>query len=383
MNRKSILFMLPDYHCSFFYRDELRRLGWKADIYVANSYPEKLLYSDKDILRAPSIRGFFWFGKYLEALLRCWFYLAVFWRYKYHFYYGGIDQFKFFEQKLGLTRVLGDSFRVHLWLAKLFKKKVIHLPSGCLEEETKANFSKLDGGNVCGNCGWERGLCDDKLNIARFNLIRKYADMVVGTGSLDSTQYKATHFKYKALDLDLWHPGISIPEKFRLPPTENLRILHSFFNKSRENGGKNIKGSPFILDAAERLKQEGHKIEYMYITDVPIRDMRYYQVQADIVVEQLIYGWWGSTFIETSALGKPVVCYLRSSWKEFFFKTFPEYDELPIIEANTSNIYEVLKRLVMDHEYRQLMGRKSRQFAEQHFDSKKNAQAMADLLLKL
>ena len=37
--------------------------------------------------------------------------------------------------------------------------------------------------------------------------------------------------------------------------------------------------------------------------------MRYYQVQADIIVEQLIYGWWGSTAIE-GMLGKPVTVIL-------------------------------------------------------------------------
>lgn len=383
MNKKSILFVIPDYHVCFFYRDELRRLGWKADICVSESYPAKLLYSEEGILRIPSIRRLSLSRNYLQVLRICRFYLKVFWRYKYHFCYGGIDHFNYFAQNLRLDRFLGDSFRVHLWLAKLFKKKIIHLPSGCLEEETKANFSKLDGGNVCRNCGYETDVCQDKLNIARFEVIRRYADMVVGTGSLDSSQYKATHFKYKAIDLDLWHPAIEVPEKFKLPPTENLRILHSFFNKNREHEGKNIKGSPFILNAIERLKQEGHKVEYMFLTDVPIGDMRYFQVQADIVVEQLIYGWWGSTFVETSALGKPVVCYLRPSWKEFFLKTFPEYDELPIVEANTSDIYEVLKKLVTDHEYRLMMGKKSRQFAEQHFDPRKNARALADLLMKL
>ena len=80
--------------------------------------------------------------------------------------------------------------------------------------------------------------------------------------------------------------------------------------------------------------------------------MLYYQLQADIVVEQLIYGWWGSTGIETMALGKPVVCYLRSEWKENFLNHFKEYSSLPIVEADTSTIYEVLKKLTIDDDYR-------------------------------
>lgn len=380
---KSILFISPDYHCSFIYRDELRHLGWKADIFVRSGYPEKLLYSDQDILRTPKINSINWVSKYVNFLLSKVYMVLLLPKYKYYFYYGAINQIDFLGNKLGLNKIFGEGFSLFLWLQKLFRRKVIHVGSGCLEVETRKNFSKLDDGNVCNNCGWGSVVCNDENNIPRFNIIRKYVDLSVGLGSLDSSQYKATHFKYKAIDLDLWHPNLDIPKQFKLPATENLRILHSFFKQNRENDGLNIKGSPFVLDAIDRLKQEGHKVEYMYITDVPSKHMRYYQVQADIVVEQLIYGWWGSTFVETSSLGKPVICYLRPAWKKFFFKTFPEYDEIPIVEANTNNIYNILKKLVTDHEYRSEMGKKSRRFAEQHFDSKKNAQAMANLLLKL
>lgn len=380
---KSILFICPDYHCSFLYRDELRRLGWKADIYVSSEYPEKLLYSEQDILRAPKLNSNHSVSIYINFLLRSLYILLLLPRYKYHFYYGAINQIDFLENKLGLNEIFGDGFSLFLWLQKLFRRKVIHVGSGCLEEETRKNFSKLDDGNVCDNCGWGSVVCSDEKNITKFSSIRKYVDLSVGMGSLDSSQFRATHFKYKVIDLDLWHPNMDIPKQFKLPVTDNLRILHSFFKENRENDGLNIKGSPFVLDAIDRLKQEGHKLEYMYITDAPSKYMRYYQVQADIVVEQLIYGWWGSTFVETSSLGKPVICYLRPAWKRYFLKTFPEYDELPIVEANTKTIYDVLKNLVTDHEYREERGRKSRQFAKQHFDSKKNALAMAELLRKL
>ena len=122
------------------------------------------------------------------------------------------------------------------------------------------------------------------------------------------------------------------------------------------------------MSAVERLKTEGYPVEYFFVNNKPSNQMRFYQAQADIVVEQLIYGWWGSTFVEASALGKPVVCYLRPSWKEFFFKVFPEYNDLPIVEANVENIYQVLKKLITDEAYRLKKGNDARRFAEQHFD---------------
>jgi len=317
----------------------------------------------------------------MNQLIFLFWWLTKFWRYEYHLYYGRPPVLNLYEDRLGLYHLFGNGFLVELWLAKLFGVKLIYLPTGCLEDETKENFSRLDDGNVCGNCGmWNK--CDDKANELNFARINRYFDMGIGTGSIDSTQFRMTHIKYKAIDLNLWRPDLSIPPEHQLPTTQNIRILHSaYLSKSgRDFQGRNIKGSPFVLAAIERLKNEGHSVEYLLIDDKPSNQMRFYQAQADIVVEQLIYGWWGSTFVETSALSKPVVCYLRPAWKEFFFKKFPEYTSLPVVEADTQSIYEVLKKLVTDVSFRRQKAEESRRFAEMHFNPEQN---IAELIKRL
>ena len=380
--KKSILFLRPDYHCSFFYRDEFRKLGWKADIFLSPGYPENLLYSNEDVLQAPKLSGTrFRPIRWLNHIMMLLWWLTQFWRYEFHLYYGRPPLFNFMEEHLGWTRLLGKNFLVELWFAKLFGVKLIFLPTGCHDDESKENFTKLDKGNVCGNCGyWNK--CDDALNNLNFTRIGRFFDMQIGVGAINSTQFQMTHMKYKSIDLNLWQPILTVPPEHQLVASDKIRILHSaYLGKSgRDWQGRNIKGSPFVLAAIERLKQEGHPIEYYFIENKPSNQMRFYQAQADIVVEQLIYGWWGSTGVETMALGKPVVCYLRPSWKTFFLKTFPEYDSLPIVEADTNTIYDVLKKLVTDADYRRRKGEESRRFAEAHFDPEKNAKAFAKLL---
>lgn len=374
--RKSVLFVRPDYHCSFFYRDALRESGWKADIFVNPGYPQSLLYSDSDILKTFQIKSKNLLPKIFNRILLIFSWLAFFWRYRYHVYYGRPPVIPPIRGNLGLKKLFGKNFVFELWLAKLFKIKLIFLPTGCYDDESKENYSKLDNGNVCNNCGfWDR--CSDQLNNLNFSRIRRYFDMNIGVGAINSSQFPMTHMKYKSIDLDLWSPDIVIPKEHLLPSTKKLRILHSaYLEKSGRNWkGRNIKGSPFVLEAIERLQNEGHSIEYFFIQDKPSNQMRFYQAQADIVVEQLIVGWWGSTFVETSALGKPVICYLRPSWKEFFFKTFPEYKTLPVIEADTKTVYDSLKKLVVDHDFRRMQGIESRKFAEQHFSVQKNTQS--------
>ena len=220
------------------------------------------------------------------------------------------------------------------------------------------------------------------INLLNFSRIRKYFNIKAGSGSLDSTSYKMTHFKYKVIDLKLWEPNLHIPNLHRLPKSENVRILHSaYLEKSDRNWDeRNIKGSPYVLQAINRLKREGFPVEYTYIKDKPSNEMRFYQVQADIVVEQLIYGWWGSTFIEAASLGKPIVCYIRPEWKKFFFKTFPEHSSLPIVEADTDTIYPILKNLVSDENFRKELGVKTRKFAEAQYDPVRNTGEMIRLL---
>jgi len=381
--KKTVLFVRPDYHCSFLYRDELRKLGWKADIYVPWSYPEQLLYSEEGVKRpfrfSKSNRRSARYFNHAASLL--WF-LFNFWRYSFHVYYGRPPQWNFGDNKLPVIKDGADTWQVSLRLSNLLGCKLIYLPTGCNDELSKAEFSQLDEGSICNNCGvWDR--CDDTLNEANFELVRHYFSGAIGYGLVVSTQYQATQMRWKIIDLNLWNPLLEIPAEHTLPPTESIRVLHSFSSNGRDYLGRNIKGSPFISHAVSRLRDEGFNVEFLYLTDIDSRDMRFYQVQADIIVEQLRYGWWGSTGVETMALGKPVVCYLRSAWKDTFAKTFPEGGEVPIIEATVDNIYEVLRELVSSKDSRIKAGRASRSFAEKHFDPERNSEDFAKFLLNL
>ena len=111
-----------------------------------------------------------------------------------------------------------------------------------------------------------------------------------------------------------------------------------------------------------------------------MKDLRYYQVQSDIVVDQLIYGCYGSTGIECMALGKPVITYINSELKKFFLKKFDEFDDLPIIEANPGNIYNVLKELVEDPVKIKHIGFRSRKFVEKQYNPKINSKILLDKL---
>ena len=370
--KHSLLFVNPDYHCSFFLRDEFRRLGWKADVARNSGYPPALLWSD-DCITFPDM------GPERTREL-----ISLASRYKYFICYGDPEVLRAgdpFRWGHFLTEWLGSW---ELTFLSLLGCKMIFFPSGCRQEVLRADFGLHQGGRVCANCGWAESACDDRKNAETFRIVNRFHSLVIENSPIVSTRIEKEAIRYKSLDLDVYSPDMEIPEHLRLPPANGVvRIMHSFFDKDRTHGGKNIKGSPFVADAVHRLKAEGFPVEYLAVKDVPAREMRYLQVQSDVIVDQLIYGWWGSTAIESLALGKPTVCFLWPEWRDRFLAAFPEYKRIPIVEASTESIYETLKALVADPSRRRVIGTESRAFATQHFDVRKNAPALAERLLQL
>ena len=61
---------------------------------------------------------------------------------------------------------------------------------------------------------------------------------------------------------------------------------------------------------SQRL-QRRHEIRYVEVTRLPHAEAMKLYAQADLVIDQLLAGWYGGFAVETMAMGKPVVCYIR------------------------------------------------------------------------
>ncbi|HEX6051404.1 MAG TPA: glycosyltransferase, partial [Gemmatimonadaceae bacterium] len=117
---------------------------------------------------------------------------------------------------------------------------------------------------------------------------------------------------------------------------------------------------------------------------VPNKEVRFIQVQADIVVDMLTFGWFGSNIREAMMLGKPVVCYLRPEWLERMRRQIPEYiDELPVVSATPDTVEGVLKDLVNSPERRRELGERSRAFALKFHSAQAGARRMDQIYREL
>ena len=115
------------------------------------------------------------------------------------------------------------------------------------------------------------------------------------------------------------------------------------------------------MAAIDRLRGEGVPVRLEFVTDMPSKDVRFIQVQADIIVDQLNYGRYGRNRREGMMLGRPTVCYINKNEP-------PGADRLESIETcplslgDGASIYEVLKDLLGDRDEAPRSGRRERAF---------------------
>lgn len=136
-----------------------------------------------------------------------------------------------------------------------------------------------------------------------------------------------------------------------------LKILHA--PSSRET-----KGTEFVLQAIYNLKKDGYDIEFVLLENVSHEEVLRQIQLSDIIVDQLIFGWYGMFSIEAMCMGKPVLCYIKKDLIDKYCQN------LPILNTDSKVIYENIAKLIENPERITELGIKSRQFVEEIHDSK-------------
>ncbi len=254
-------------------------------------------------------------------------------------------------------------------------KKIVYSHIGCLDGVTQSSFRKWKGPEVvCSICPWRDrpDICSDQKNGAWGELRNRLTDyqVTLGGNRADYNDDPRVHEEpwFYCLDAEFWHPNLRIPEKYRLAyPLGTIKVYHAVGNydlRTNADSQSNLKSTHVYIPLIARLKADGYPVELIFAKDIPSKEVRFYQAQADIVVDMLTYGFFGANVREAMMLGKPAICYLRPEWLESMRAEIPEYvDELPVISATPETVYDVLKDLIAHPEKRQEIGRRGREFA--------------------
>jgi glycosyltransferase involved in cell wall biosynthesis len=158
----------------------------------------------------------------------------------------------------------------------------------------------------------------------------------------------AEFLPYAHVDVGQWQPA--------WPKQEGrLRVIHAPTHRQ-------VKGTRFILEAVDALKQEGLAFDFELVEGLPFEEARQRYRAADILVDQVLAGWYGGLAVEAMALGKPVISYLR----EDDLHVLPEQmrQELPIVSAEPQTLRDVLREALTGPRDRlRQVGEASREYA--------------------
>lgn len=363
--RGSVLYVGQAYYNAWYLSRELRKLGWRADVLNWDPDPDSSRFYHGEDFR-------FTYGSRLDPVKHLAFYLRALARYDvFHFSNAhGIRFGQLLHDYASRFFSEGDEVR----LLKRLGGKIVYTNNGCLDGVSQTSFSRWGDRPVCLDCPWRHvpAVCSDERNLRWGEFRNEVADFQILLGgnrvdyNVDPTIHEVPEFY--CLDEGVWRPDLEVPHRFRLDlPDHTVKIYHAVGNaKSRTEPAtmRNIKSTHIYVPLIEELKRDGYDIELMFLHDIPNRDVCFYQVQADIVVDMLTYGFFGAGVREAMMLGKPVVCYLRPEWLESMREEIPAYvDELPIVSATPDTVRDVLVDLIEHPAKRKELGRRGREFA--------------------
>lgn len=200
-----------------------------------------------------------------------------------------------------------------------------------------------------------------RLSISVFN---KYADRIyyLNPDLGWVLPERAKFLPYANINISDWnYIGVS-------PVVERPLVIHAPSHQG-------VKGTGYILEAVERLKNEGISFDFKLIEKMSNSEAKKIYEKADILIDQLICGWYGGLAVELMALGKPVICYMREG--DFKFISSEMKEDLPLINSTKETIYSTLKEWLTIRK-NEMSGRGliSRKYVEKWHDPVKVAAVM-------
>ena len=200
--------------------------------------------------------------------------------------------------------------------------------------------------------GYNHGF-DEELQRKYIEFLGEYVDQFVVQDPEMLDFFPKARIIPRVMNLDDW-------QYIGVQPADCPLVVHA-------PSSKKVKGSEFINRAVDELKLEGLHFQYKEISGMSHSEARQWYERADIIIDQLLIGWYGVLTLEGMALGKPVIVYVREELLDDF-----EHD-LPIHNANPESIREQLRVLIKDSDLRVELGQRSRKFVEEYHDVRKVA----------
>ena len=262
------------------------------------------------------------------------------------------DVFHFFYDRgiLESEGRFGVNHHELFWLRCLGKRVYLYAYGG--DVRTRQVTMSLGKFNVCMHCEQVNVncLCDDEEGSRKQAVYQQYVTAVIAMGDMMAYVPNAINLNYWPFDVDST-PYVGVHWDGSRP----LKIVHVPNHAW-------AKGTHYLQQAIEVLRQRGIPFDYVQITKKPNAEILRLIGEADIVADQFVAGWHGYTALEAMALGKIVLCFIRD--KQMLLVPA----ECPIVSADPDSLVDVLSRLADSSPQKlQEQGAAGRAYVERYF----------------
>lgn len=194
---------------------------------------------------------------------------------------------------------------------------------------------------ACHNPNCYNGACNSgKLDEYRRRGINKMAHYVNHIWALNpDLLYFLPKEKSSFLPYAISFDGLKI-----FPPKlgKQLKIVHAPTNRE-------AKGTDYILNAIEKIKMtHGDLIEMCLVENISHdQALKIYQ-EADLIIDQILIGWYGGFAVEAMKMGKPVIARIAKEDLKFLPNQMAADVLETVIYADPDLIYEVILQCLDD-----------------------------------
>ena len=215
------------------------------------------------------------------------------------------------------------------------KGKIVMTYNGC-DARQKYPTLKRNESSACHNDLCYEGICmDGKLDEMKKKRISKsdrYADAILAVNP-DLLYFLPERARFLPYTIGSWNQIEASPYR---DVGQRLRILHSPTDRG-------AKGSEIIIQTLEKLKERyGERIAVLLVEHVPNREALQKYAEADLVIDQILIGWYGGFAVEMMKMGKPVMAFIREEDLKFIPKEMAKECQQAIINVTPSSLYDKL-----------------------------------------
>jgi len=259
------------------------------------------------------------------------------------------NKFDIFHFNFGSTLIDFRKLGMHHWDLPFYpkNKKIVFTFNGCDARQKHKTMERVAFA-PCYEKECYNGMCNngarDRMREKRIDIVSKYADHIfaVNPDLLYFLPPKLSSFL--PYSIASWYDIQTSPYRIN----RKIRVLHSPTNRA-------AKGSRHIIQALKNL-EERYPIEIILIENTPHQEVLKAYKMADLIIDQVLSGWYGGLAVEVMKMGKPVGVFIREEDLKFVPEDMAKDLKEAVININPFNIESVLEEYLQNP---QLLNQKS------------------------